>query len=238
MRIYFMYLIIILSSKTECSPVIVQRFKNTSPSPRCMRMEGTIEFIATPPTNAAVAVNFIKQRSEERIRDGNLNDKTPVELQDDLTFYSLNPDTPIIPVAAITGIAIGAALVGLIAGRLLVKRTKKNEDEYNGLQGCDSSGESTDDLEIGNKESPVSDQGGNIMDVSVASSSNAGSSGWSSSAGMSSLNTGSVDSSEYFGASLAAIGAASNMTKKYRKSPPVIGYPIVSDMDDSSMSNR
>jgi hypothetical protein len=50
-------------------------------------------------------------------------------------------------------------------------------------------------------------------------SSNAGSSGWSSSAGVSSLNTGSADSLDFtggqaVGATLAAIGAASAITSR------------------------
>ena len=69
------------------------------------------------------------------------------------------------------------------------------------------------------------------MNCSVASSSNAGSSGWSSSAGISSLNT--SDSAEYFGSSLAAIGAASNISKRYNEKR----YPIISG-SDSSLSDR
>jgi len=57
------------------------------------------------------------------------------------------------------------------------------------------------------------------MDVHPDSSSNAGSSGWSSSAGLSSLNTGSVDDSmdaaaAAVGATLASIGASSALAKK------------------------
>ena len=56
------------------------------------------------------------------------------------------------------------------------------------------------------------------MDVQPDSSSNAGSSGWSSSAGLSSYNTGSMDDSTdaaaAAGATLAAIGVSSNLSRK------------------------
>jgi len=53
------------------------------------------------------------------------------------------------------------------------------------------------------------------MEESLESSSNAGSSGWSSSAGMSSLNTVSVDSADQ-GYNLAMIGAASNIHNRFQ----------------------
>lgn len=56
------------------------------------------------------------------------------------------------------------------------------------------------------------------MDVQPDSSSNAGSSGWSSSAGLSSYNTGSMDDSTdaaaAAGATLAAIGVSSNLSRR------------------------
>ena len=56
------------------------------------------------------------------------------------------------------------------------------------------------------------------LDVQPDSSSNAGSSGWSSSAGLSSYNTGSMDDSTdaaaAAGATLAAIGVSSNLSRK------------------------
>lgn len=56
------------------------------------------------------------------------------------------------------------------------------------------------------------------MDAQPDSSSNAGSSGWSSSAGLSSYNTGSMDDSmdaaAAAGATLAAIGVSSNLSRK------------------------
>uniref|UniRef100_A0A6U3Z6P5 EF-hand domain-containing protein n=1 Tax=Ditylum brightwellii TaxID=49249 RepID=A0A6U3Z6P5_9STRA len=59
--------------------------------------------------------------------------------------------------------------------------------------------------------------------ISVDSSSNAGSSGWSSSAGLSSLNTQSVDSMDFGDrrvSTLAAIGVASGVTSRMKSSPP------------------
>ena len=79
------------------------------------------------------------------------------------------------------------------------------------------------------------------LESSIASSSNAGSSGWSSSAGVSSMNTGSIDSVEYFGSSLAAIGAASVISKRYndRSSNNRDGmYQVSADISESSMSER
>jgi hypothetical protein len=59
------------------------------------------------------------------------------------------------------------------------------------------------------------------LDIHPDSSSNAGSSGWSSSAGISSLNTGSVDDSmdqaAALGATLASIGATSALSQKGAK---------------------
>lgn len=76
-----------------------------------------------------------------------------------------------------------------------------------------------------NNSYSVSDDGGSISEQSsfnssIASSSYAGSSGWSS-GGVSSLNTGSVDSMDYDRApasSLAAIGIASGMTSRLKPS--------------------
>lgn len=72
------------------------------------------------------------------------------------------------------------------------------------------------------------------MDSSLESSSNAGSSGWSSSAGMSSLNTASVDSVEhgYGCTSLATIGKASGIHNSYR------GSRLYSEDDDGDGSNK
>lgn len=62
-------------------------------------------------------------------------------------------------------------------------------------------------------------QNKNDLSLDGEGSSNAGSSGWSSSAGVSSIHTGSVDSMEYtFGNTLASIGAASGLHNKYRQS--------------------
>jgi len=75
------------------------------------------------------------------------------------------------------------------------------------------------------------------LDSSLESSSNAGSSGWSSSAGMSSLNTASVDSVEHgYGSAttLAAIGKQSGIHNKYPGNQP---YAIGDDGDGSNKSD-
>lgn len=75
------------------------------------------------------------------------------------------------------------------------------------------------------------------MDVAPDSSSNAGSSGWSSSAGISSLNTGSIDDSmdaaAAAGATLAAIGASSTLAKKLEEGKPSSGKSALSGAGSS-----
>ncbi len=221
-------------------------------------MTGVITYTVTEDTDPDITEALIKRQAENGIQEDIMFIKTPDELRDKYIFFSINQGVvTIFPIAAITGLALGAALIGLIAGRLLVRRRirSKNIDErYDGLNGAADTME--EDEFNSNKDSslfssPASYKGladealyrRDVHDLSlensVASSSNAGSSGWSSSAGVSSLNTGSVDSSEYFGSSLAAIGAASNLSKKYNKcSGGSDIYPIVGDIDESSMSER
>ena len=216
-------------------------------------MQGVITYVISGSTNPDVTANIIEVRAEEEIRKNTLNDKVPEELRDDYYFYSLNSDTAtMLPVAAITGIAIGAALVGLIAARSLVRRkvrSKNNNEQYDGLNGpsntledeeFDSNTDACSPTYSGLASESFDRRNGHDISVehSVASSSNAGSSGWSSSTGISSLNTGSVDSAEYFGSSLAAIGAASNLTKRYRSSNNSDIYPMAGNVSDSSMSER
>lgn len=77
------------------------------------------------------------------------------------------------------------------------------------------------------------------MEESHEGSSNAGSSGWSSSAGVSSIHTGSVDSMEYtFGATLASIGAASGLHNRYGQEDKITDkiYSVGVD-DDLSMDS-
>lgn len=212
-------------------------------------MSGIISYVISEPTNPEVTQSIIKTKAGEGIQQNRLNDKVPEELRNDYVFYSIDGNlVTIIPVAAITGIAIGAALIGLIAGRLLMRRRgrSKNAEQYDGLNGPSDTMEEDEFNSSRDNYSPYkglaedSQYRREVHDLSlensVASSSNAGSSGWSSSAGISSLNTGSVDSSEYFGSSLAAIGAASNISKRYKSKDDV--YPVVSDIDESSMSER
>jgi len=72
------------------------------------------------------------------------------------------------------------------------------------------------------------------MDVAPDSSSNAGSSGWSSSAGLSSQYTGSVDDSmdaaAAAGATLAAIGASSALSRKLEEDRKSALYVVVGNM--------
>ena len=233
----------------ECPTAILNQFKNRSPAPKCQHMSGIVSYVISAPTNPEVTESAIKARAGEGIQQNRLNDKVPEELRDDYVFYSIDGQfvTPI-PVAAITGIAIGAALIGLIAGRLLVRRRgrSKHTEQYDGLNGPSNTMEEDELNSSRDNYSPYKGLAENSQDRrqvhdfsfenSVASSSNAGSSGWSSSAGISSLNTGSVDSTEYFGSSLAAIGAASNLSKRYKSKEDI--YPIVADVDESSMSER
>lgn len=140
---------------------------------------------------------------------------------------------------AIGGIAAAASVLFIAAiGLLMVGRRQaspeKDENDHfpaTPVATPPSPTEAKDDTNLGaskpdygeNKKQPVvnldgmededSPIPGEMGAVSHDSSSNAGSSGWSSSAGISSLNTGSVDDSLDFksgqGAKLAAIGAAS-----------------------------
>jgi hypothetical protein len=172
--------------------------------------------------------------------------------QDYYRVFSIvdEPSVSSFPLFAVVGVAAGAVLVGLFAGRaLLVNRKARgsqlsddemySEDEFNPSSG------NTDierGVEVDPKSLPViqcvaSGTYGSPDKVMLDdSSSNAGSSGWSSSAGVSSLNTGSVDSVEYFGSSLAAIGAASKVISKYDRQKKVNMYPI--EGDDESDSAR
>jgi hypothetical protein len=149
------------------------------------------------------------------------------------------------------GIAIGAiALVVIVGAGLYVARMRrqaeKDEDSYfpgatqqavsatdvdRDLGGDGTLGASQADYRINKSKSAaaiatledggVADRAAPTAENRPDQSSDAGSSGWSSSAGVSSLNTGSVDSIEGDsippGASLAAIGAASALAASRKK---------------------
>jgi len=155
---------------------------------------------------------------------------------------------------AIVGIAAGAVIIGLFSGKALVDHRRRRGSQLPDDDLDLESGESGEFAPAGsyiNVEVVGSEKGavhavkGDSMVVGTyedqisvgGSSSNAGSSGWSSSAGVSSMNTGSVDSNEYFGSSLAAIGAASNVHKRYGGTKNETMYPIKGD-DESSHSDR
>ncbi len=227
-------------------------------------MDGVIVFVSTEPSNPMILEGMIRSRAEDLIQKSVMSNKVPNEMREVFVIFSLRVGQTTVPVAIITGFSIGSALLGLFVGRLLVRKRIGGKgginEQYDGLNAVVGSGEITMDEEecgsnpLDHHHSPSSYRGlaeealyerREIHDISmerssIASSSNAGSSGWSSSAGISSLNTASVDSSEYFGSSLAAIGAASVISKRYEKSPGSREemYPIVADIDESSMSER
>jgi len=256
----------------ECPESVIQLMGENV---KCLTMDGIIEYDITLSTKASVAQNLIVTRAKQLIQQGVINENIPEDLRDNIVFYTDDPSSQTtsssFPIGAITGIAVGAALIGLVAGRALVRRRVRNKpslETYDGLHVNDSHetmeeymmsplsqsqdsnskyrsiavGSGGDDGEDefhdarGNEDMGMHDMS---LESSVASSSNAGSSGWSSSAGISSLNTCSVDSTEYFGSSLAAIGAASSLPKKYQEkasSSKSDIYPMVADIEESSMS--
>ena len=96
-----------------------------------------------------------------------------------------------------------------VAGGAMLGATQANYGKNKSKQAVQTSVVAFDTLEEDVKAGPRGDD----------ESSNAGSSGWSSSAGVSSLNTGSADSLDFtggqaVGATLAAIGAASAITSR------------------------
>jgi len=212
-----------------------------------------------------LAATQVQNQAKTFIRDGDLQSHVPQEAQEDFIFYSLDDGTSedAFPFIAILGVATGAVLIGLFAGRALVvnRRSRGSQkvpgDEYvdsdnefpssttNGVYGGMLKGIDDEDVEAMQVEKGESVVIGAYDDKDVEgheSESDVGSSGWSSSAGMSSLNTGnSVDSAEFFGSSLAAIGAASNVHKKFLEggsSKNDVIYPIQSgDQDDDSHSD-
>lgn len=148
------------------------------------------------------------------------------------------------PLSAILGIAAGAVLVGICAGRRYAvtrqKRLKPDPDSDSISAEFDSPFEDTENTKL--NPDLVAASGVSGENVSVDSS-NAGSSGWSSSAGLSSLNTGlSVDSDipdhQMFNSSLAAISAASNILHKPTEANASTIFPIRTEDDLSESSAR
>ncbi len=217
----------------------------------CQKFNGKVE-INVVDENADDASFKFSNKAQTAIGDGDFQGfiSDPVNYK---VFSITGEETPTsFPLFAIVGVAAGAVLVGLFAGRALVVNRRRR-----GSQLSDDEAYSEDelqmtrsaDIEKGVEVEPIVSQ---PMGESVAvgtyrspgkvsfddSSSNAGSSGWSSSAGVSSLNTGSVDSVEYFGSSLAAIGAASKVHTKYDRQRKANMYPIDGEGESSDESDR
>jgi hypothetical protein len=219
--------------------------------PKCQRFIGVFKIAVTGDSNLDTATTQVKKQANAFINNGDFNGHLPDESKEKFILYSLNdPVEPPFPYY-IVGIALGASLVGLFAARSLVVNRRMRGSQLPGDECIDSDSESTaygrklrgvddEDVEAMRVEKGQSVVIGAYSEVSrdESESDDVGSSGWSSSAGMSSLNTGaSVDSAEFFGSSLAAIGAASNVHKKFLNGANKEKiYPIKS-VDESSQSD-
>lgn len=196
------------------------------PNALCQHLTGVFT-ISFPGEDLDTIGSQVSNQAQRYIRDGDFQSLLPDEASDEYIFYSLEPTTGgSFPLFAIVGVAAGAVLIGLFAGRaLIVNRRRRgsqvpdddlDSDEADFRTSANiTAGSKSIDLEQG--ESVARGTFGNVDRISLdGSESDIGSSGWSSSAGMSSLNTGaSVDSAEILVSSLAAIGAASHVHKKY-----------------------
>lgn len=155
-----------------------------------------------------------------------------------------NRNSKSFPLSAILGIAAGAVLVGICAGRRYAvtrkSRLKPVPDSDSESVEFDSPFDDTENTKL---------NPGLLVSPSVpgesasVDSSNAGSSGWSSSAGLSSLNTGvSVESDvpdhQMFNSSLAAISAASNILHKPTEANSTTMFPIRNEDDHSETSAK
>lgn len=223
---------------------------------KCQHYLGIFKIAVVGQDDLTLAATQVQNQAKTFITDGDLQSHVPPESQNDFIFYSLDDsdgeDT--FPFIAIVSVAAGAVLIGLFAGRALVvnrrgaRGSQLPGDEYvdsdadfpsgKGVYGGMLKGIDDEDVEAMQVEKGESVVIGAYDDTNMEgqeSESDVGSSGWSSSAGMSSLNTGnSVDSAEFFGSSLAAIGAASNVHKKFLEgSTNDLIYPIKSGDDDS-----
>lgn len=224
---------------------------NEYPGAVCQHLTG-IFAIDAEGEDVALMTSQVTNRAQKYIRDGDFQNLLPDDAKSDYIFYSLetqpNPGNSF-PLYAIVGVAAGAVLIGLFAGRALVVNRRRrgsqvpdddldsDEAEFRNSTNVIVDGKR---VELENGESVAVGTYGNADRVSVdESESDMGSSGWSSSAGLSSLNTGaSVDSAEILVSSLAAIGAASRVHKKYSNDPLNDEvYPIRGD-EESSQSDR
>lgn len=218
--------------------------------PNCFAIRSEFGFFVVNEDPEAVQQQIIT-RARTFIENGTFESFIEEEYQGQYIIYLSTDDGRTFPVYAFVGMAAGAVLIGLFAGRALVNNRRArgshisddDEDESDFPSSSQIADMKTFDEELAQTDMTGTMASGTYKSdgaLSVdGSSSNAGSSGWSSSAGVSSLNTGSVDSVEYFGSSLAAIGAASNVHKKYsgpnKNNNPGI-YPIRGDDESSTGS--
>jgi hypothetical protein len=223
----------------ECPSFIVSEY----PDAECSIMTGymDVEINDNQSNNIVAMSNSIYTKAQDSI---------PQPYQEyidnangtDYVAYNVTRRNPTrsFPLSAILGIAAGAVLIGLCAGRQYAvtrrNRTKPIPDSDSESVDFESPFEESETAKL-EKGAP----GGvnNFMENASVNSSNAGSSGWSSSAGLSSLNTGmSVESDvpdhTLLNSSLAAIGAASNILHKPTDNNTM--FPIRTE-DENSQSD-
>jgi hypothetical protein len=227
-------------TRLDCPSFILDEY----PDAQCSIMTGYIDvdFTGNDSNNIVAISNNISKKAQDNI---------PLPYQEyidnangtDYVAYNVTKDENArpFPLSAILGIAAGAVLIGLCAGRQYAV-TRRNRTK----PIPDSDSESVE------FESPFEESGAAILEKGTSvgannvlgenasvDSSNAGSSGWSSSAGLSSLNTGvSIESDapdQMFNSSLAAIGAASNILHKSSDNNAM--FPIRNE-DESSQSDH
>mmetsp|Transcript_3447 Transcript_3447/g.6508 ORF Transcript_3447/g.6508 Transcript_3447/m.6508 type:complete len:982 (-) Transcript_3447:711-3656(-) len=221
--------------------------RSAYPGAVCQHLTGIFAIDAQGENVDAMALQ-VSTQAQRYIRDGDFQNQLPENARRDYIFYSLET-TPgnSFPLYAIVGVAAGAVLIGLFAGRALIVNRRRR-----GSQVPDDDLDS-DEAEFRNAANVIDDNGaviekGQSMAVGTyenadrmsvdGSESDMGSSGWSSSAGLSSLNTGaSVDSTEILVSSLAAIGAASRVHKKYSKDSTNDDVYPIPGQEESSQSD-
>lgn len=227
------------------------RIRNEYPEADCQRLTGIFAMDVEGEEDPDALALQVTNQAQRYIRDGDFQSLLPEDAKGDYIFYSLETTSGnSFPLYAIVGVAAGAVLIGLFAGRALIvnRRRRGSQVPDDDLDSDEAefrnSGNGTMDgkgVELEKGESVAIGTYGNADRISVdESESDMGSSGWSSSAGLSSLNTGaSVDSAEILVSSLAAIGAASHVHKKYSNDSTNDGvYPIHGGDEESSQSER
>jgi hypothetical protein len=220
---------------TECSASL-----NTND--KCQEINHSITLSIVNEDVDGVKAEFLQQLFAA-IEEGRLQDILE-EVNDISNVYIVTglqiPPTPApqetrgLSAGATAGIVVGSFVVLLILVALLVNRRRHQPKEdmpppLTPVQALTSPDEVESDIRpdtIGkSKASAAALYEGGVVDTSpplvepgADSSSNAGSSGWSSSVGNSTLNSGSIDGMEEIpGSSLAAIGAASALASSRGK---------------------